>query len=157
MAKAADGNRCEIRDLVTDYHQQTFLLAQQKLHQLREPEKAKSWLFTITRTLYLKVLRKRTPALAGDIELDLGSWQDEIPHQDDFDVELLQNAVSELPEPFRLVLLMFYFEELSYKQIADQLELPPGTVMSRLARAKSHLRQKLISAEDTHSKQTSKA
>jgi RNA polymerase sigma-70 factor (ECF subfamily) len=42
---------------------------------------------------------------------------------------------------------MFYFEELSYKDIADQLEIPIGTVMSRLSRGKAHLRRRLVTEE----------
>ena len=62
---------------------------------------------------------------------------------DQVDQEELGKALAELPDEFRLVVLMFYFEDLSYKEIAEQLELPIGTVMSRLSRAKGHLRRRL--------------
>ena len=52
-----------------------------------------------------------------------------------------------LNDDFREVVLMFYFEERSYKEIANALQLPAGTVMSRLARAKAHLRKALLAAE----------
>ena len=52
----------------------------------------------------------------------------------------LQAAIDELPAEFRVVVAMFYFEECSYREIAEKLDLPIGTVMSRLARAKGHLR-----------------
>ena len=55
----------------------------------------------------------------------------------------LQAAISELPVEFRVALVMFYFEECSYREIAEKLELPIGTVMSRLARAKRQLRTSL--------------
>jgi RNA polymerase sigma-70 factor (ECF subfamily) len=48
-----------------------------------------------------------------------------------------------LPESDRVILLMFYFEELSYKEIAHQLDIPIGTVMSRLSRAKKRMREEL--------------
>ncbi len=54
-----------------------------------------------------------------------------------------QSAIGRLPEEFKLVVLMFYFEELSYREIAAQLSVPLGTVMSRLSRAKSVLRRLL--------------
>jgi RNA polymerase sigma-70 factor (ECF subfamily) len=55
----------------------------------------------------------------------------------------LQQALDELDEGFRTPLILFYFEEFSYRDIAEQMELPIGTVMSRLARAKAYLRAKL--------------
>ena len=59
----------------------------------------------------------------------------------------LQAAIDELPAEFRVVVAMFYFEECSYREIAEKLDLPMGTVMSRLARAKGHLRAKLFETE----------
>jgi RNA polymerase sigma-70 factor (ECF subfamily) len=44
-------------------------------------------------------------------------------------------------------LILFYFEDFSYRDIAEQMELPIGTVMSRLARAKAYLRSRLVGAE----------
>ena len=58
----------------------------------------------------------------------------EIDHDD------LQLALEELPPEYKLVVTMFYFEHCSYKDIAEQLGLPIGTVMSRLSRAREKLR-----------------
>jgi RNA polymerase sigma-70 factor, ECF subfamily len=125
-----------------DLTQQAFLLAQQKLHQLRETDRAGAWLFAIVRSCFLKACRQRRPTA------QLGEWDaDELPAEapeiDRVDQELLRMALAELPDEFRLVVLMFYFEDLSYKDIAEQLDLPIGTVMSRLSRAKGHLRRRL--------------
>jgi RNA polymerase sigma-70 factor (ECF subfamily) len=60
----------------------------------------------------------------------------------------LQAAINELADEFKLVVMMFYFEGLSYRQIADQLHLPLGTVMSRLSRAKGHLRARLFETDE---------
>ena len=57
--------------------------------------------------------------------------------------ERLQVALNELPVEFRVPVVLFYFENLSYRDIAQQLDLPLGTIMSRLSRAKSQLRRKL--------------
>ncbi|MCE9531960.1 MAG: sigma-70 family RNA polymerase sigma factor [Planctomycetes bacterium] len=62
----------------------------------------------------------------------------------DIEPERLQEALDELPEEFRTPIILFYFEEFSYRDIAEQMDLPIGTVMSRLARAKGFLRQKLM-------------
>lgn len=125
-----------------DLTQQAFLLAQQKLHQLRETERAAAWLFAIVRSCFLKACRKRQSVMhLGDWDVD--EVADDSPEIDQVDQEELARALAELPDEFRLVVLMFYFEDLSYKEIAEQLELPIGTVMSRLSRAKGHLRRRL--------------
>ena len=62
---------------------------------------------------------------------------------------MIQQALDELPEKFRLILVMFYFEDCSYREIAEKLDLPMGTVMSRLARAKGYLRSRLLPADET--------
>ena len=54
-----------------------------------------------------------------------------------------EEALAELPEVYRTPVILFYFGEFSYRAIADQLNVPLGTVMSRLARAKGFLRQRL--------------
>src|SRR5881275_1491872 len=59
----------------------------------------------------------------------------------------LQQALNELDEAFRTPIILFYFEEFSYRDIAEQMDLPIGTVMSRLARAKAYLRAKLAPQE----------
>ena len=127
-----------------DLTQQTFLLAQRKLHQLRDASKALSWLYAVLRSCYLKSLRKKTEIAAAGLELDIDAIPDSIP-VDEIDRELLQNTLNDLPEEFRVVLVMFYFEECSYKEIAESLEIKIGTVMSRLSRAKDRLRRELLS------------
>ena len=59
----------------------------------------------------------------------------------------LQAALNELQEVYRTPIILFYFEDFSYRDIAEQMDLPIGTVMSRLARAKTYLRSKLMPPE----------
>ena len=59
------------------------------------------------------------------------------------DKDALQIALEELSDHDRTILLMFYFEDASYKQIAEMLDLKMGTVMSRLSRAKDRLKHRL--------------
>jgi RNA polymerase sigma-70 factor, ECF subfamily len=68
---------------------------------------------------------------------------------DEADGDRLQNALNRLSDTFRLVVVMFYFEGSSYREIADRLEVPIGTVMSRLARARCHLRSLLYEPGQT--------
>jgi RNA polymerase sigma-70 factor, ECF subfamily len=132
-----------------DLAQQAFLTAQRHLGQLRDPLKARPWLLAITRNCFLKDYRKRQPQAATALDFEL----DQVPHpaaDDPIDAEALQAALAELAEEFRVVVLMFYFEFLSYREIADQLDVPVGTVMSRLARAKVHLRRLLTRDGETN-------
>jgi RNA polymerase sigma-70 factor (ECF subfamily) len=135
-----------------DLTQQAFLIAQQKLHQVRDPGKARSWLFTIVRNCYLKQLRRPAPEPAASLELTVEHIPDDsVPpagaESEWIDREWLQAALDQLSDEHKVVLLMFYFEELSYKEMADRLDVAPGTVMSRLARAKGRLRALLESTE----------
>ena len=126
-----------------DLTQQTFLIAQRKLHQLRETERAGAWLFAVLRSCFLKSLRRQRPASAAAMNVEVEQFAGPTPEVEEIDREGLAAALDELPLEFRVVVLMFYFEDLSYQQIAEQLEIPIGTVMSRLSRAKGHLRKRL--------------
>jgi RNA polymerase sigma-70 factor (ECF subfamily) len=136
------GNSFDADDLT----QQTYLLAHANLRQLRDPAGARSWLCAILRNCYLKSFRRWAPAPETDVGTSLAhlpQHADELP----IDGERLQAALDELPAEFKVVLLMFYFEDCSYREIAEQLQLPLGTVMSRLSRAKQHLRNRLLESE----------
>jgi RNA polymerase sigma-70 factor (ECF subfamily) len=126
-----------------DLTQQTFMLAQVNLPQLREPRAARGWLYTIVRNEYLR-RRPLTSAITLDDAPELASAESDPGWLDsELNSDRLQAAIQELPNEFRIPLLMFYFEDRSYRDIADQLGLPQGTVMSRLSRAKTQLRRKL--------------
>lgn len=133
------GSRADAEDLT----QQTYLTAQQKLGQLREPGHARTWLCTILRNAYLKTLRKRGDVTVRSLESAPEPYTVD-KSQPVVDEERLQQALAEMPEEFRAPVILFYFEEFSYKEIAEQMDVPIGTIMSRLARAKEQLRQKLI-------------
>ncbi len=130
-----------------DLTQQTFLLAHKHVDQLRDPSKSQNWLYSILRTCYLKSLRKPPPIPAVRLQLDVDQIPADSPLLDEVDGERLQLAINQLPDALKLVLLMFYFENCSYKEIAEELQIPIGTVMSRLSRAKGHLRAMLLVAE----------
>lgn len=130
-----------------DLTQETFGKALVRLAQLRDPERAKAWLFRILRNAYLHKVRdqKRHKVIPLDAVGDVPeSPGEETP---DIDPAKLQQALNELDETFRTPIILYYFEEFSYKDIAEQMDLPIGTVMSRLARAKGYLRTALGSTE----------
>jgi RNA polymerase sigma-70 factor (ECF subfamily) len=129
-----------------DLTQEAYLKARVHLAQLRDPDRAKPWLFSILRNAYLH--RVRSDRLERRVPLDeVGDLAEPLPEPlPDIDPERLQEALNELPEVFRTPIILYYFEDFSYRDIADQMDLPLGTVMSRLARAKAHLRGRLLSA-----------
>jgi RNA polymerase sigma-70 factor (ECF subfamily) len=144
LAYRLTGNAADAEDVA----QQTFLQAQQSLAQLRTPENPLPWLFAIARSCWMKSYRRRRPVSAAAVELNVDEVPEPQADDGDFDFERLQSALDDLPDEYKLVVTMFYFEEASYKEIAAELEIPLGTVMSRLARAKRQLRQRLVEAEE---------
>lgn len=133
-----------------DLTQEAFRKAIHKLPQLRDPDRAKAWLFRILRNAYLHRVRdaKRHRAVPLDAVGDLPMpAADEPP---DIDPARLQEALNDLDETFRTPLILFYFEDFSYRDIAEQMDLPIGTVMSRLARGKVYLRSRLAPAVEAN-------
>ncbi len=131
-----------------DLTQQTFMIAHQKLEQLRCSKSAKSWLCAILRSCWLRSIRRKKPTPASHFEIDLDEMLEQESDESSVDEILIQKAISELPDDYRLVLLMFYFEELSYQQIAEKLDVKIGTVMSRLSRAKDRVKRRLDGKAD---------
>ena len=131
------GSRADAEDLT----QQTFLSACANLQQLREPAKARGWLCTIGRNAFLKLVSKRKTA-----SIDLDSVPEVAETTDpstEIDGERLQNLLNQMPEEFRAAVVLFYYESCSYREIAERMEIPIGTVMSRLARGKAWLRRRM--------------
>ncbi len=127
-----------------DLTQQVFLAVQAQAAQLSEVRSPRAWLLTILRHAYLKGRRAKRPVPLTALEVDPDSIPAQMPADSEWDFERLQAALDELPDEFKLVLLLFYFEQCSYQEIAERLRLPLGTVMSRLSRAKGHLRVRLL-------------
>jgi RNA polymerase sigma-70 factor, ECF subfamily len=125
-----------------DLVQQTFYVWATKGASLREQEKAKAWLFT---TLYREFLkgRRRDQRYQAIDDLPQGERDavDETPvFPDRLDGNQVMAALQEMDETFRAPIALFYLEDLTYLEIAEMLELPIGTVMSRLSRGKVQLR-----------------
>jgi RNA polymerase sigma-70 factor (ECF subfamily) len=131
-----------------DLTQQTFFLWASKGSQLRDRSKAKSWLFT---TLYREFLsRRRHEVRFPQVELDAASEDDVsiLPNVNALDSGTVLQALREVEEPFRAPLTLFYLRQFSYHEIAEILDIPAGTVMSRLSRGKALLRQRLLSNQE---------
>lgn len=136
VAYRLSGSPADAEDLT----QQTYLQAQTHLSQLRERSRSRPWLASIVRNLFLRGKRHAAKLVAWNPDWEPAA---EVTAPETIDPQTLQEALAELPEEFRVPVVLFYFRELSYKDIAAELEIPLGTVMSRLARAKAHLRDRL--------------
>lgn len=143
-------NAADAGDLV----QQTFFIWATKGHGLRELSKAKSWLFT---TLYREFLRgRRRDSRSSSIE-DLPPGErdpaaEDVDRVSRIDADTVMSALQTVDEAFRAPLTLFYIEDMSYQEIADTLDVPIGTVMSRLSRGKAQLRMALERGEAPSSK-----
>ncbi|MGL4465267.1 MAG: RNA polymerase sigma factor [Planctomycetia bacterium] len=125
-----------------DLVQETFLVAQNKLDQLRDPSAAKAWLFTILRRLSRRDAR---PAVVVEHRAmdEIACSEDEPTLLDVIGSDKLQSILDQMPIEFREPILLFYFQEFRYREIAEILECPLGTVMSRIARGKEFMRRRL--------------
>ena len=109
------------------------------------------WLLKIVRNTcftWLQRNRPREAAMVSEDEMDAvesGEPDPEALMLKKADEELLQRALAELPIEFREVVIMRELEGLSYREIAEVADIPIGTVMSRLARARTRLQQRLAS------------
>jgi len=128
-----------------DLTQQTFSVWATKGHLLRDSSKAKSWLFT---TLYREFISNRRRELRWPKE-ELSEVENELPMAmpesvDCLESEQVMEALQSIDETFRVPLALFYLQEHSYDEIAQILEIPIGTVMSRLSRGKQKLQQAFL-------------
>jgi RNA polymerase sigma-70 factor (ECF subfamily) len=138
-------NHAEAEDLV----QETYVRAIPAMGRLRAGSNTKGWLFTILRNVWLNQLRKwrNGPQM---IETDVGddvansivetSKDSHDLYVSKLEAEQVRAAIQELPVDFREIILLREYEDLSYQEIANLLDCPVGTVMSRLGRARAKLR-----------------
>jgi len=135
------------KEAAEDLTQETFTVAMQKFNQLKDPKKCKSWLFVIARNLFLSVVTKMNNKYFLDYE-DVSYM---IPDNSQGADRFVQNGYSDnvqhhmdrlspkYREPFEMAVLGDY----SYKEIAKELDIPIGTVMSRIARGKAFLKREI--------------
>jgi RNA polymerase sigma-70 factor (ECF subfamily) len=109
----------------------------------------RAWLLTIVRnSSYTLLKNNRVADLATPFDEEIHASDDKSVSaatilERSEDAELIREAMDELPAEFREILTLRHQEDLSYKEIADIAQIPPGTVMSRLARARVKLKERL--------------
>ena len=127
--------------VAADLTQETFYLWSAKGHQLRDATKVKTWLFT---TLHREFLRRHRHSVrfphheTSAVEHELPVVASTVENQ--LDAATVMQTLQLVDETYRVPLALFYLEDFSYNEIAEALEVPAGTVMSRLARGKAQLR-----------------
>src|SRR5438552_12202165 len=123
-----------------DLTQETFYIWANKGHQLENPASAKGWLFTTLHREFLKICRRRKRVAFEPID----EAAQNLPHVsadivNRIDAQKLLDVLGRIEEDFRAPLVLYYIEDLSYKEIGEVLAIPLGTVQSRIARAKIKL------------------
>jgi RNA polymerase sigma-70 factor (ECF subfamily) len=139
----------EAEDLIQD----TYLEAWKSFHRFELGTNCRAWLFKIM-FHRLHHLRRNLLKASRVILIDAFDPQDEVaaepPVLQEIRDEDILNALSKVPVEFREVVLLADVEELSYKEIAETLKIPLGTVMSRLSRGRKLLRQELAEVASTY-------
>ena len=140
-ARRLTRNAAEAEDLVQD----TYVKAFRNRRQFRPGTNLRAWLFAVMHGVFINGTRRRRPAESLD------ALEDSAPERADdgasaetsIAVRELREALLRLPDEQRQVVLLVGLEQFSYAEAADVLEVPIGTVMSRLARGRERLRQLL--------------
>lgn len=137
-ARALTGNANAADDLVQDCLERAW----NKFHLWQRGSNMRAWMFTIMHNLYINQVRKTgsRPTLVS-----MADWTDDRgvkPSQEKrIEVRNVGEALTALPDEQRAVVLLVGLEELSYQEVAKVLDIPIGTVMSRLSRGRARLRQ----------------
>lgn len=141
------------RDDAEDIAQEVFILAFRNLHKF-DPERGefRSWLYRIATNSSLNELKRRERAslresVAAEMQSETasGAW---IPGREIESVEIVEHALQTLPDTERQVILLSYYHDLPYREISKVLDIPLGTVKSRMHSAVKRLRQFLVPREE---------
>lgn len=139
LAKWLLRNQAEAEDLV----QETFVEALRSFHRFEQGTNCRAWLIKIMYHLLSKRRRESNRLrVVGDVDEQIAETVAPAASGDLAGEEVL-NALKRLPQHYQEVVILSDVEELNYKEIADALSIPIGTVMSRLSRGRSLLRSEL--------------
>lgn len=131
-------------DEAKDIAQDAFLRAYRRLETFHPDRPFSRWLFVIARNASLDAIRRRrrAAALPASDELPAELGPEDYALRND-EAERVQHALEVLPEHYRSVLQLYYVSGLRYREIADALGIPLGTVKTYLSRAKRRMRDEL--------------
>jgi len=149
-------------EMAEDAFQQTFLQVHLKCGQYEEGRKVRPWLYTVATNQAIDAQRRnrrhrmvsldRRHSMDGSDDDDGGTLMNLLDSQDtdpveqfslEEDSQAVRDAIDQLPEPLRRVVLLVYFQGLKYREAAEVLSIPVGTVKSRLHTAVARLNETL--------------
>lgn len=129
------------RELAEEVTHEAYLVAFQKIHTVKDMEKFKGWICTIALNLARDYMRKHKRVSAMDAIEQLGqnayTVEEEVIARMERDV--VKEAIGELDAHYKHVIILRYYYDLSYKDIAEKLNISSGTVKTRINRAKGKL------------------
>ena len=141
------GNVFDAEDIV----QETYMMAFHKFSQLKDPDKCKPWLLRILRNNFLKTCQKENAMQQLQKSDYIAFLKSETQRkgadtllEEAADTRIVNDAIDQLPIKYKEILILYYMDDMLYKDIASTLDIPIGTVMSRLNRAKEALKVKLL-------------
>lgn len=141
---------CGDRELAEELVQEAYYQAWKSMDQLRDPEKAKPWLLQILRHCYSRWVRQqsrdrsRWHAASQKRRAELDGAAD--PAETLAERDALQQALDQLPDRYKLVFVLVFVSGLTCEETAQELDIPLGTVLSRIHRARQQLREHLSSS-----------
>ncbi len=143
---------CGDRDVADDLVQETFCEAWRSIGSLKEPQHAKAWLFGIARHRNAHRVRRRTRRIRTDNESQIEGMTDQAGPdilERLSDQNLLQTALNGLEDRYKEPFLLVFLEDFTCREVSEMLELPLGTVLSRIHRARQMLRRTLRQLDPT--------
>ncbi len=147
-------NEADAKDAVQD----TFIEIHRSISTLKENSYFKAWMYKIVHSKCKKIFRKNkyvttdfeNEPVIGTIAEERREFTPEQFVHFTSDQEALQSCLDQLPDSQRAIIILFYLEQMSIKEIADILEIPTGTVKSRLSYGRNYLKQALDEYEQMH-------
>lgn len=135
--------RNKVTDHLDDLVQQTFAICVEGHRRMRSDTAFRSYLFAVARHVFLEHLRRKY-RLAAEVDVEALSLHDLAPGPSQvvaarLEQQVLVDALRRLPTQYQVVLEMYFWEEMTAKELAEALELPLGTVQTRLRRARELL------------------
>ena len=139
FARSLCGDAALADDLVQDCAERAL----KKSHLYDPTRPLRAWLFAILRNIYISGLRKNARHTIAKTVDDLEMGEDAVPPDQEtgMSLALITDALDSLPTQQREIVVLISLEEMSYREAAEIVGVPIGTVMSRLSRARSQLHQ----------------